>query len=324
MSAPTRPPRSRLRRLLLGLLVAFGALAATEGILRLTLPVIRTATLPDTMIRAHLETPGFRYDPDLYWYWAMLPSAAMDINQFGFRRTIPMTQAKPAGVTRVVTLGDSQTLGAGVKPDETYSAVAEQTLGAGWEVLDAGISGFRSLNVYRLLQLRIQAFDPDVVVIDCMPYDSPRDDGAIVGKPIGGIVPVVKAMLWRSRIYYLLRLGMEKLNPNHPRWLDRDALPGDALGQGNHDLIAEWGKAHGVKVVYMQYAVSEQNWTLGCHTLPKELPADAPIAPACDALKADGRTAHELFQDRNHLTVAGNQVVGKALAETLRPLRAGE
>jgi len=310
----------RLKRLALGLLVALVALAAAEGVLRLTLPVVRTATLPDTMIRAHLENTGFRYDPDLYWYWGMLPSAAMQINEFGFRREEPMTQAKPAGITRVVTLGDSQTLGAGVGVNESYSAVAERLLGDDWEVLNAGISGFRSLNVYRLLQRRIEAFDPDIVVIDCMPFDSPRDDGALAGRPIGGVGPQARALLWRSRLYYVLRLGLEKVQPDRSRWLDRSPRPGDALGQGNHDLIAKWGKERGVKVVFMQYPVSDQGWRLSCHTLPKELPPDQPVIPACEALQTDGRTARELFQDRNHLTVAGNEVVGKVVADTLRGL----
>jgi hypothetical protein len=311
----------RLKRLALGLVVAVVVLGAAEGALRLTLPSVRTATLPDTMIRAHLENTGFRYDPDLYWYWGILPSNAMQINAHGFRREKPMTQAKPAGVTRVITFGDSQTLGAGVGVEETYSAVAERTLGEGWEVLNAGISGYRSLNVYRLLQRRIEAYDPDIVLIDCMPFDSPRDDGTIVGKPIGGVATQLRAALWKSRLYYALRLGLEKVNPKRDRWLDRPAQPGDALGQGNHDRILEWGAARGVTVVFMQYPVSEENWQLGCRTLPGELPPGAPVVPACDKLRADGRPARQLFQDRNHLTVAGNEVVGAAVAETLRGLR---
>ena len=308
-------PGASVRKLVAGLLVAAAALAALEMVLRVTLPVVRTASLPDTMIRAHLSSPGFRYDADLYWYWAMLPSAAMQINEFGFRRVRPMTVEKPAGVTRVITFGDSQTLGAGVTVDETYSAFAERELGDGWEVLDAGISGFRSLNVYRLLQLRIEAFEPDVVVIDCMPFDSPRDDGALVGTPLGGVR--LREVLWQSRTYSMLRLGVERIRPTRARWLDRAPLPGDALGHGNHDLIAEWGEERGVKVMFMQYPVS-QNGRLVCQTLPGELPTGVPVVPACDALRADGRTASQLFQDRNHLTAEGNAVVGTALATALR------
>ena len=314
------PPVKSMKRLGLGLLVAVVVLLGAEGILRVTLPLVRKATLPDTMIRAHLENPGFRYDADLYWYWSMLPSAAMQINEHGFRRTKPMTREKPAGVTRVITFGDSQTLGAGVNPEESYSGVAERLLGDGWEVLNAGISGYRTLNVYRLLQRRIEAYDPDIIVIDCMPFDSPRDDGALVGRKLGGFVTQAQSVLWKSRLYYVLRLGMEKVQPQRSRWLDRAPLQGDSLGRGNHDLIVDWGKQHGVTVVFVQYPVSENNFRLGCHTLPKELPADIPVVPACEALKQDGRTGQRLFQDRNHLTVAGNEVVGKAVADVLAAL----
>lgn len=310
----------KLRRFVFGVVTAAVMLGALEGLLYLLMPVVRTASLPDTMIRAHLETPGFRYDPDLYWYWARLPSDAMQINEHGFRRTKPMTREKPPGVTRVIVFGDSQTLGAGVSPEETYSAFAEAALGEGWEVLDAGISGYRTLNVYRLLQRRIEAYDPDIIVVDCMPFDSPRDDGGIQGTPVGGIGTQVRALLFRSRIYALLRIGVDKVRPDRDRWLDRSALPGDALGHGNHDHILEWGEARGVQVVWMEYPVGE-NGRVSCQTLPGELPEGPPVVPACQALLADGRPASVLFQDRNHLTVAGNQVVGAAVAETLRGLR---
>lgn len=307
-------------RLALGLAVALLLLLGVEAALRLLLPAVRTATLPEGMIRSHLETPGFRPDPDLYWYWARLPSPAMQINGQGFRRTTEVGERPPPGVRRVITFGDSQTVGAGVGPDETYSAFAERALGPGWEVLNAGISGYRSLNVYRLLRLRMGGFHPDVVLIDCMPYDSPRDDGRLVGAPEGSALWRGRSLLWESRIYWLLRLGVEKADPERARWLDRVPTRGDALGLGNHDLIADWGRAHGVKVVFMQYPVSTDAWQLGCQTLPGELPAGVPVVRACDVLQASGLPASALFQDRNHLTVLGSRLVGEAVAATLREL----
>lgn len=312
----------RLKRLVLGIVVACLLIGGVEMLLRVTLPRVRTATLPDTMIRAHLDSPAFRYDPDLYWYWAHLPSPGVQINRYGFRRTKAMTVEKPPGVVRVVTFGDSQTLGAGVGPEESYSAVAERALGEGWEVLNAGISGYRSLNVYRLIQRRIAAFDPDVLVIDNMPFDSERDDGDLVRKPVGGVGTQVRAILWESRLYHLLRLGLEKLRPERERWLDRpaEAAGRGSEGLGNHDLIAAWGREHGVQVVFVQYPVSDEAWHHACMTRPNELPPGVPVVPACDVLRDSGRSARELFQDRNHLTVAGNELFGAALAETLRAL----
>lgn len=156
--------------------------------------------MPPEMITAHVNGTGFAYDADLGWYWGMLPSKDAGIDEHGFREhNTPVSVAKPPGITGVITFGDSQTYGAGVRPDETWSAQAEAALGPGYEVLNAGLSGYRSLNVLRLIKLRAAAYSPDAVVIDCMPYDSPRDDGLTLGAPVGWQDPV-RRLLWSSRI----------------------------------------------------------------------------------------------------------------------------
>jgi lysophospholipase L1-like esterase len=315
-----RSPLSKRRKLLFALLASLLVLGGAELALRLAFPVARTATLPDGMIRVHMNVAGFRYDPDLYWYWQFLPSPGMQINEHGFRRTRPMRAKKPTGIKRAVVLGDSQTLGAGVGPEETFSAVAERELGAEWEVLNAGISGYRSLNVYRLLQRRILRFEPDVLVIDCMPFDSPRDDGPIQKAPMQS--GLLKQVLWHSKIYYLLRHGVEKGRADRSRWLDVDGgfEPQNIGNHGNHDLIAAWAAEHGIKVLFMEYPVTNEQWYLGCHTDPGELPTDVPQVPACQALMKSGNTGRDLFLDRNHMTVLGNEVVGQAVAASIGEL----
>lgn len=322
---------STARKLLFSLVILGLFFGGVEAGLRAMWSTARTATLPEGVIRAHLNAAGFVHDPDLYWYWGALPSPAMQINEHGFRRTAPMQADKPDGVTRVVVLGDSQTLGAGVGPDEAYAAQAEAALGEGWEVLNAGISGYRSLNVYRLLQRRIERFDPDVVVIDCMPFDSVTDDGPLVVEPLRGPWDWLAPVLYASRTWRLLQLSIDKLRPSRRRWLDQAPEPvstagkgpfaqGQREGQGNHHLIAQWGLDHGVQVVFMQYPVSTDQFHHDCMTLPGELPEGLPVVPACDALRASGVSARSAFLDRNHMTPAGNRIVGQALAETLLSL----
>ncbi|MDP2311328.1 MAG: SGNH/GDSL hydrolase family protein [Pseudomonadota bacterium] len=316
------------RRLVFAAILLAIVLAGGEGVLRLTLPTARRVSLPNEMIEAHLAGAAFRYDPDLYWYWPdPLGGSGSPVNQYGFVRAKPMTMEKPAGVTRVVTFGDSQTFGAGMPPEHTYSAFAEAALGEGWEVLNAGISGYRTLNVYRLLQLRIEAFDPDAIVIDCMPYDSPRDDGPIQGKRLGGTaLDLARGVLWNSRLYYVLRLGMEVANPNRPRWLD-DTKPGAPMPRealGNHALIAEWGREHGVEVFFMEYPIMNEQLHYGCMTGAGELPTGNRIISTCTRLPTMGRPAEALFQDRNHLTEEGNRLVGGIVADALREWRPAE
>jgi len=308
------------RKLAFALCVALLLFGGAEGVLRLLFPLARTATLPDGMIQVHMKGAGFRYDPDLYWYWEFLPSPGMQINEHGFRRTAPMTAEKPPGIKRAVVLGDSQTLGAGVGAEETFTAVAEGILGDRWQILNAGISGYRSLNVYRLLQRRILRFEPDVVIINCMPFDSPRDDGPIQAAPMDA--GWIKRLLWHSKIYYLLRHAVEKGRADRSRWLDVDGSfePQNVGNHGNHDLIAAWGAEHQIQVFFMEYAVTNDQWYLGCHTDPGELPKGVPIVPACKALAAAGQGGKDLFLDRNHMTPMGNQIVGVTLAESIQAL----
>jgi lysophospholipase L1-like esterase len=303
-------PRRLNRKLLFALLATLGIFGLGEGVLRVAFPLARTATLPEGMIRVHMNVAGFRYDKDLYWYWQHLPSPGMQINEHGFRRVLPMTLEKPPGVTRAVVLGDSQTLGAGVEAEETFSSVAEETLGTGWEVLNAGISGYRSLNVYRLLQRRIEAFDPDMIVLNCIQSAPDRSSR-------------LRQVLWHSRIYYLLRHVVEKSRADRSRWLDTEQAfePQHEGNHGNHDLIASWAAERGIKVAFMEYAVTNDQWYLGCHTRTGELPPGPPLVPACQDLASSGHTGQELFLDRNHMTPLGNRIVGGALATTLQSMR---
>lgn len=310
----------RLRRAALGLAVASAVLAAVEGALRLSFPPLARASMPDAAIKAHIGTGAFRYDPELFWDWPSLPEPGAEINAQGFRRPEPTSVRKPEGTTRVVTLGDSQTFGVGLRPEATYSGVAERALGEGWEVLNAGVPGYRSLNVYRLLRGRVGAFSPDILVVDCMPFDSPRDTGA--DAELHGI----RAALWRLRLYWVLRMVVERADSDRPRWLDQ-TRHGEALrrgqGYGNHDLIAAWAEARGITTVFMAYAAMSDQSALWCLSKADELPPGSLYFDTCAAMERSGVPPVQLFMDRNHHNLAGAKLVGEALAEFLRGLRGG-
>ncbi|MCB9745946.1 MAG: hypothetical protein H6740_25450 [Alphaproteobacteria bacterium] len=299
-------------------------LGLVELTLRLTLPVAARATLPEGMMEAHLDNQTFVYDPDLFWYWKDVPDPTNGLNSHGFRRREPMKQRKPEGVVRAIAFGDSQTLGAGLPDDEAWPHQAERALGPGWEVLNAGVNGYRTLNIHRLLRLRMADYDPDYILVDSMPFDSERDHGGLVASGRASLSARASALLWHSRIYYALRLTLEKLNPRRPRWLDRapGMLEPFSEGLGNHDLIADWAEDHGAQAVFLTYAVNDEGWKLGCHTRPGELPEGVPIADVCAAFRQSGHNAHALFQDRNHFTALGAEVAGQAVADTLRALEA--
>jgi hypothetical protein len=88
-------------------------------------------------------------------------------NSLGLRG--PELAPKPAGVRRVLALGDSFTFGHAVEAAETWPAVLEQLLnargGPRWEVVNAGVGGYgtgQELLLYDELESRVT---PDLVVL---------------------------------------------------------------------------------------------------------------------------------------------------------------
>ena len=90
-------------------------------------------------------------------------------NSQGFRGTSEYRVPKPAGVTRVLVLGDSFTFGLGVADDETWPALVERRLrsmcaSTTLEVVNAGVTAFGTSQQLVLLERDGLALDPDVVV----------------------------------------------------------------------------------------------------------------------------------------------------------------
>ena len=89
-------------------------------------------------------------------------------NSAGMRDTRDFAYEKPAGVVRVLSLGDSQTQGHEVRQEATYSAVLERALaarGVEAEVLNAGVSGFSTAEALVYLENEGWRYSPDVVVL---------------------------------------------------------------------------------------------------------------------------------------------------------------
>jgi lysophospholipase L1-like esterase len=91
------------------------------------------------------------------------------INSDGFRDrefVIP----KAPGTYRILTLGDSFTWGVGLDVDETIPKLLEAELNAGsetrrFEVINAAIPGYNTLQEMRLLKNRGLKYDPDMVLL---------------------------------------------------------------------------------------------------------------------------------------------------------------
>ncbi len=160
-----RPLAARLGLLLLGLVLAA---AVSEAVLRTFRysgsrrvgevdPEARD--LPEIQGMAGLLEPNARGRDQGVLYTT---------NSAGFRGP-EIAVAKPPGTFRIVIVGDSFTMGSGVRYEETYAALLSEALNRSddprhYEVLNLGISGFTLYaNVARLKRVGLR-FDPDLVV----------------------------------------------------------------------------------------------------------------------------------------------------------------
>lgn len=94
-------------------------------------------------------------------------------NSQGFRGQREYARPKPAGIYRIIVLGDSVTLGHGVEDDDPFSAVAERALAPSRpvEIINMGVSGFGTAEELIQLQRTGLSYEPDLVVLAYFPND---------------------------------------------------------------------------------------------------------------------------------------------------------
>jgi len=109
------------------------------------------------------------YDGPRQAYFDADGCVEMRFNRFGMRDREDLTLAKPPGVRRVLCLGDSFTLGWGVRREQNWPVLVEGLLqqhNRGVQVLNGGGTGSAYVDEYELaLRHRHGRFAPDVVVV---------------------------------------------------------------------------------------------------------------------------------------------------------------
>jgi hypothetical protein len=152
----------RLGLLMVGLVVGLGL---CEALLRLTLDRVEP-------VYGDFEV-GFSARPhrELDYPFEEHPGGHYIIhwNNLGLRRDADTAVEKPAGMCRVLVLGDSHTH-CTCSNAESYATIAERTLdaiepGVQHEVLNAGHGFYSPYQYYRLLQYRLAELAPDAVVV---------------------------------------------------------------------------------------------------------------------------------------------------------------
>lgn len=176
----------------------------------------------DVGLRINLPDSHYRHKSADVTVW-------FDINQRGFRDERDFSYAKPAGRKRIVSLGDSFTIGYEVAVEATFSRVLQDELraaGLDVEVINAGVSGYSNAEECLLLERELFKYDPDVVVVSYYVNDSidntrtglfglDEHDRLVQLKedyvPLGGLADFLnrsRAALWfseRSNLFALLK-----------------------------------------------------------------------------------------------------------------------
>ena len=153
----------------------------------------------------------------------------------------PDAAAPAARVLRVVALGDSITKGerAGVRPEETFAALAERALkadGIEAEVVNLGVGGERTDQALKRLDA-VSGHRPRVVTVMYGTNDSYVDRGATASRIS---LPEYKANL-RAIVAGLLLRGIEPVLMTEPRWADE--APVNGLGESPNVRLAPYMEA---------------------------------------------------------------------------------
>lgn len=158
-----------MKRVVASLVTLLFALAVSAALLEIGVLVAKgpQVRFPRRVVGAPF---GVRINEPNARYWHRSPDVEVEfrINAQGLRDDRDFPYAKPPGVRRVVSLGDSFTAGYEVRAEDTFSAVLERTLraeGMDVEVLNAGVSGYSTAEAALYLERELLRYEPDLVLV---------------------------------------------------------------------------------------------------------------------------------------------------------------
>jgi lysophospholipase L1-like esterase len=183
------------------------------------------------------------------------------INSRGYRdfeRPLP----KPAGVHRVVCIGDSFTWGASILFDDAWPQRVERTLTRErhepWEAVNLAESGLNSVGEAGRLQSEGFAYDPDVVVVAYVLNDSEDENAAEARRAADWLEerkhPPPPSVLERSALFRLVRDRVRATLENRRRIEDfrsmyAEGYPGWAAARRALAAMGGTCREHGVPLV---------------------------------------------------------------------------
>jgi len=216
---PAPGSRNRLRELAFAAVALVLILGLAEGLLRLAGyrfhagPILTDTTWGSKQLKAMNEELGREvFQPDDVLFWSLVPGTVLRddrrVNELGLVNG-PVAVPKPAGVYRIVCLGDSCTAIGPV----AYPVAFERRLNIAkraerrFEVVNAGVFSYTSYQGLRLLRYRLADVQPDLVTI----YYGWNDHYLTEGHPDKLLrsretrAPALLRLFRRLRLYQLVR-----------------------------------------------------------------------------------------------------------------------
>lgn len=264
-------PRGRLRAvrrayaLILGLLLAAAAVGGLE---------LRQRAREQGSFQ---RIPGLKY--------VMTSTKRMRV---GWQEGLAPPPRRP-GVARVLAVGDSVTAGVGVKVKEAWPARLGDALGADVaEVINFGENGWDASQVAALLETRVDAWEPDLVVWGTYAND-PFPTRVLTSSTSGDLVYVDSevpegARIVPARLQTLLlersALFRHVQGVRYVRWVSQDDEAPEGWYAAQVARVAAWSSRSGVPVLVVA------------------IPAHVTMGPGCDDSRCDAaRSWYELVRE---------------------------
>ena len=332
----SKPPRRKRLLQNLGLSVGtfLACVALLEGVLRLC-------------GYGNLEI----YEPDPGLYWKLKPNQdcytkidhkPVHINSLGTRGP-EFTPAKPAGVERVLSLGDSRTFGWGLTDAETYSRSLERLQAekqtATIQVINAGVNAWSYPQMGKYFRDTALAYHPDVVILgeaNLWTQFSETNDPAFVKKFMWRVR--LKNFLRRFAIYhYIVEAKLKDFYERHrskfipvdpaqdPLFKEQQKKDPGELFRKSIEALCDVAASNQVKVILL-YLPTLDDLSATNTALPLQVKRDVsesrhvPLVDLSPEIRAGGGKALYLDADPVHFNARGNALIAQRLADTMNSI----
>lgn len=277
----------------------------------------------------------FLFARDYYLFWKLKHISWDDfhaVNEQGFRGKV-ISIPKPKGVFRIFVIGDSCAFGNALKHTQAYPFYLEGLLNqpgnkVTYEVVNAGVPGYSSLQGLRHLERDILPYQPDLVIAsfgwnDTWPAVFYTDKEQ---KSPSYLSSAIYRTLQHSLVFVYLEniisVGMAKMRisyaNNNEKSEQRSRVPEDDFVENLNAIVTLGIKKH-FKVVFLNQP-ARQLVTHHYDALIRKVSAELNVA-FLDLLPSfcfSGHSVDEFFLDQNHYSPLGNQIIAQRIFDFLK------